>query len=299
MDREQFGRQIRPLWQHYREQNAWVGRWVPSWNLDTIMNDFVDAAFNLYEATANNELKIVLLGGTGIRTNKHLVQNFGVTGANGIQDRATQRHADIEQFTRDFGQNRPKPSVPVVGVGSLLSEQSWTPMLNDALIVGSATADHEFQLALEDDLHHVWRECERDAKGTVRPAVEARVNEVQHAQRLKDVFEQRIKHNPGFARNQANRTQYDRLSTQFRNTSSAFHHGVGREFYKEVWIHFLNENLDMLWDNRNKIPRVLARELIGLFLFGYRPRLQEHDTGIQEAPQSAASQILRLCREAA
>ena len=42
-------------------------------------------------------------------------------------------------------------AVPVVGSGSILSTRGWSPMLNDAFIMGGVHAGHQFHVALNND----------------------------------------------------------------------------------------------------------------------------------------------------
>lgn len=49
----------------------------------------------------------------------------------------------------------------------------------------------------------------------------------------------------------------------------------------QVWRDYFLQRLDLLWDSSALIPRVLAREIIGLKAFGYRPRLLAHQLSFQ------------------
>jgi hypothetical protein len=46
---------------------------------------------------------------------------------------------------------RPMTAVPVVGSGSILSTRGWSPMLNDAFIMGGVHSGHQFHVALNND----------------------------------------------------------------------------------------------------------------------------------------------------
>ncbi|MBG6199410.1 hypothetical protein IWQ48_000528 [Labrenzia sp. EL_13] len=300
MNRIAFEMEIRPLWNHYRKDNKWVGKWDPSWNEDKVMEDFVAAAYNLYEATSRNALKLVLLGGTGIRLNKELIANFGVTGANGIQDQATEVHVTAEQQLRTEGTKRPVPSVPVVEVGSILSEKNWTPLLNDALIVGAATAGQQFQIALENGYHHLWRDCEEFVQWKADPAVRGELEKLQRMNCALDLLNRHIRHNPRLKKGSATQCARDKLSKDHALQSTIFFNMRGAEFYKKVWQQFFYENLGMLWDNKGRVPRVLARELIGLSLFGYKPEFKNMTLGFvksKRAPQPKFAEYVKLLRE--
>ena len=157
----------------YREDNQWVGKWDESWNDDVVMTKFVKAAYALYKGTATNALKLTLLGGTEIRLDKGYVRNFGVTAANGIQDAQTalwvQQAMTWRKFMGHHNSNgrynaqRPlKTVVPVTGVGSILSEKMWTPILNDALILGAIAGSQTFALALTADEQAGWQRMNGD-----------------------------------------------------------------------------------------------------------------------------------------
>jgi len=160
----QFTQQLFNLGDEYRADNAWVGAWRESWNDPDVMTRFITCAYNLYAATATNALELTVLGGTELRTDDNYVRNFGVTGANGIQDAATKTIVAREQLIRNLPPVSTNPGsthqqtvrVPVVGVGSILSEEGWTPILNDALIVGAITGGQNFFLGLTPAEQAAW-----------------------------------------------------------------------------------------------------------------------------------------------
>ena len=153
---QQFTKQLFDLKSQYRQDNAWVGNWNESWNDEAVMTKFIGFAYALYPATARNALKLIVLGGTEIRLDDNYVRNFGVTAANGIQDSETERWVREEQNRRSLRAMNPHPGsrkpdispAPVTGVGSILSERGWTPILNDSLILGVITAGQDFALGL-------------------------------------------------------------------------------------------------------------------------------------------------------
>lgn len=302
MNRDQFNRDIRPLWEMYRNDNAWVGNWRPSWNDDRVMQEFTTAAYRLYQVTSLNELRLVLLGGTGIRLNKHLISNFGVTGVSGIQETETEDLAGAEQRLRTEGRSRPSApglQVPVYAVGSILSEDKWTPLLNDALIVGSAVANQEFQLALEPGSLSSWDNSLQPATMACRAEVEEELNRLQTTKGLVNILSNHNRHNPVAGASPANVKVRNELGQKFSNQVNAFHHGGAREYYEEVWKIFLSENLHLLWDTNYGIPRVLARELIGLFHFGYKPEFNNMTLGFaksRNAPQPNFADYVKKLR---
>jgi len=133
------------------------------------MTRFMGAAYNLYAATATNALQLTLLGGTEIRLDRSYVRNFGVTAANGIQDEQTRFYVEHALRGRTGAAARaraagptaaaPRPDTvvtPVTGSGSILSEKCWTPILNDALILGAITGGQTFALAFTPQEQADW-----------------------------------------------------------------------------------------------------------------------------------------------
>lgn len=157
---QQYTQQIFDLRQQYRDDNKWVGDWAESWNDEAVMTKFIDFAYKLYAATARNALQLTVLGGTEIRLEDSYIRNFGVTAANGIQDEATAVCVRGEQVRRRWvakkGKNHHSARVAVTGVGSILSEKGWTPILNDSLILGAITCGQEFYLGLTPAEQSDW-----------------------------------------------------------------------------------------------------------------------------------------------
>ena len=273
LQKDAFKAQMWELANIYRRDNEWVGRFIkPDWRQDPHMEMYIDAAYKLYRSTTRNELKLTLLGGTEIRKAKHLVENFGVTATNGVQDPETIRIAMDEQAARNNGKGmtppdaRTKPderhpngkrvipvhAVPVMGVGSILSESNWTPMLNDALIVGGATAEREFQVALEPSELGLFREC---------------VNKLTFP--LPD---------PG-ALTPPQRTRHFKMDLYLNQD-----YGIS----EEIWKEFMARNMGMLWDPVKRNPRVLARELLGLSFLGYYPVFYRQQLFFKRKPGAPA-----------
>lgn len=154
LSKQQYITQIFDLKEQYRQDNKWVGNWTESWNDEDVMTKFIGFAWNLYAGTATNALKLTVLGGTEIRLDDQYIRNFGVTAANGIQDTDTERYvaAEIARRTNHpLNSNPNKPALthsPVTGVGSILSEKGWTPILNDSLILGAISGGQDFALGL-------------------------------------------------------------------------------------------------------------------------------------------------------
>jgi hypothetical protein len=58
---------------------------------------------------------------------------------------------------------------------------------------------------------------------------------------------------------------------------------------KEKWKAYLIGNPNAYWDGKNKIPRVFARETLGLMFFGYRPVFTSQELGFECVNKSAAA----------
>lgn len=239
LSRQQFIADVFAVRDQYRNDNAWVGRWDDSWNNEDVMTRFMSMAYNLYAATATNALKLTLLGGTEIRLDMSYVRNFGVTAANGIQDEQTRFYVEHairgrmgaaqRALRRGPTADAPRPDTvvtPVTGSGSILSEKGWTPILNDALILGAITAGQTFALAFTPEEQVDWEKL-NGAK--------------------------------------VNRTQV--LAAQF---------GVTKQM-TAAWKDFFNCHKRMFFDAWG--PRVFARELLGLKMFGYVPEFSWHQLG--------------------
>lgn len=136
-----------------------------------------------------------MLGGSEIRTDDTLndrgvlngyVRNFGVTAANGIQDKTTIICVRLEQERRGSWARNPDPTsrnpdrspAPVTGVGSILSEKGWTPILNDALILGAITAGQDFALGFQLGEQTDWNAM-NGAKANKTSVLAARFGDTQ------------------------------------------------------------------------------------------------------------------------
>lgn len=247
---EQFQAQMTDLVRtQYRLDNAWVARFIRdlgNWDEEGPMNRYIKYAYNLYESTAKNRLKLTILGGTDLRTDPELIRNFGVTGANGIQDGKTMlaiMHMNDDYYEwrakdqfraggdgldmaelRKKGRQRAKYFSPIAA-GSILSEKGWTPMLNDALIIGAITSGQTFQLGMTREERTDWDEVVRKKMNKVEVGVLNR-------------------------------------------------HGRSVTLTQE-WKSFFNRHKEMFFD-KNGIPRVFTRELLGLSIFGYTPNFHWH-----------------------
>jgi len=161
----------------YRHQNAWVGKWEVSWLNEKNMDDYIGYAWRLYEATSRNRFNLTLLGSAEIRKDKYYVRNFGVTGANGIHFLDKETEAILNEAKKENDREDLRRAATGAGVEnpmfgdqpiSILSEKGWTPLLNDALIIGAVTGKQEFFLALTESEGTSWEKIKAAGGGVAK-----------------------------------------------------------------------------------------------------------------------------------
>jgi hypothetical protein len=239
----------------YSEDNAWFGWQQPGDAFDlSAPVTYIFAAYAAYEKVCDNEMKILVLGDSKLRTDEDMVANFGLSSARGIQppDRSQPKEKyeeelkKLQKFVEDMTDRRkreasPEPVVPppvwkpdakvtkvipFVGSGSILSTAKWSPMLNDSFIMAGAHRQCEFFLGL------VGKEADN----------------------------------------------FDTLAAP--------------QGAQELWKLFFNKNGDMLWNSSvnggTGVPRVLLRELLGLKTFGYKPQFDKRQLGFKITDKKAA-----------
>jgi hypothetical protein len=106
-------------------------------------------AWKLYRAAARNELGTLLLGDAKIRTNPGLLMNFGVTSGSGIGGDELTQIQNLMQKRRALAGPRSGAVVQALGPGSILNDQNWTPLVNDAFILGGVHTYAPFHWAEE------------------------------------------------------------------------------------------------------------------------------------------------------
>ena len=126
--------------ERYRRLDFWH-----NWPKDD--TDTIQKAWRLYTRANENALKKLLLGDAKIRSGD-LLTNFGLTRGNDEADKQEQQKiAEIDALrTRHVGP-RSGPAVPTLGPGSILSDQHWSPMMNDAFILGGVHGEQDFHWA--------------------------------------------------------------------------------------------------------------------------------------------------------
>lgn len=161
----QFLNHLEPLYEQYKTDNRWVSWWT---NPQTdILN-----SWRLYRAAYQSSVGFLLLGDTKIRKDPALVMNFGLSSAGGVQDPPEVRL--VEELQRKRGLVPADRNAPrVVGVGSILSDKNWTPMLNDSFVLGGIHRGQQFHLA-EDEAHRFMNRPTSGPQTIGREALEQR-----------------------------------------------------------------------------------------------------------------------------
>lgn len=234
----------------YKRYDAYVQKFA-KWDQDSAFENYASAAGLIFSATKRTRLGIILLGDEGIRQMKDLLINFGLASETGIQDKELKALIDEARDFRDDMNRNANPKVnksntwfskqrkqdvyeSILGKGSILSDKSWTTILNDGLIFGGIESGHEFHLALSNN----------PTKATTMTLSEQAI--------------------------WANYTKLAKIQQQSPGNLT------NKNIWKSAWINFLNENSGMLFNDKTKNPRVLARELLGLKFFGYAPSYSPH-----------------------
>lgn len=128
----------------YKAEYSW---W--SWgNQD--LSTTIYKAWKLYDAAAKNQLGTLLLGDAKIRTNADLVMNFGLTSGSGIGADELKQIQTLTEKRQSLAGARAGPVVGVLGPGSILNDQQWTPLMNDSFILGGVHMNDDFHWAEEE-----------------------------------------------------------------------------------------------------------------------------------------------------
>ncbi|HET9359533.1 MAG TPA: hypothetical protein VFO58_07280 [Vicinamibacterales bacterium] len=142
-----FMKQLDACGNRYEAENAWYTKKQWGEQVKYMLN-----AWNLYRSASTNALGMLLLGDGKIRKDAALLGNFGITSVGGAWDPEEQKL--VKELEAKRGQMRTAPGLQdapkVQGQGSVLSDIGWTPLMNDAYILGGTHGLHEFHLALED-----------------------------------------------------------------------------------------------------------------------------------------------------
>lgn len=243
MNEKQFFLELTACVAQYDRDNQWFGflRGGQAWSKGTWIQ-FIVAAWKLYENASRSQM--ILLGDTKIRSDPHLLFNFGLAAnANSPQEAADRAMVEAMMDKRvGIAQGgRAGPAEKVMGTGAILSAQRWSPMLNDALMLAGIHGKLDFHFALNDDEQATWA---RD----IEPLMP------RHA----------AASSPAAADFAARRARFgSAVATRTRE--------------QQLWLTFIKKVPRILWERGN--PRVFVRELLGLKFFGYMPVFTRHELG--------------------
>jgi hypothetical protein len=139
----EFFRNVELVWDRYKSENSWFVSWGNPG--DAIFN-----AWKLYRAANQNALGTLLLGDAKIRTSGNLLMNFGLSSGSGVSDEnELEVIRELQQKREKLVGPRSGAAVNIVGPGSILNDRNWTPLLNDAFILGGVHARQDFHWAEE------------------------------------------------------------------------------------------------------------------------------------------------------
>jgi hypothetical protein len=249
MTKTQFQSDVNALKGDYDRDNAWFGftnGGNHSWSKGS-WDEYVEAAWLLYKNAATNQLQRILLGDTKIRGDRELILNFGLAANSTVPQEAGDKKMveDLMKQRSNTAQNSAfKTPIEIMGPGSILSAVRWSPLLNDALMLGGIQARQSFHLALNVDEQAEWKLLESGQA----PQTEA--------ERRKAAFENK-------------RGMFGAPAQAVAKTSE--------RRAKDLWLKFIHKVPRVIWERGT--PRVFARELLGLKLFGYKPQFDINGLG--------------------
>lgn len=166
--KQQFVAEVTNAYSSIKAKNSWANKYfeleMQGIGPKTEKDISARRCWKLYLASRGNALGVLLLGEVSMRSKHALVQNFGLTSAFGHEDdepwlspwlgtalkdpiAAQPRLAGIDPRTLDETKNIHLQ--PLQGGGSILSDRLWTPLMNDAWLLGGVHARQSFHLVTE------------------------------------------------------------------------------------------------------------------------------------------------------
>ncbi len=252
-----------------RGQNSWATKYFElempgNSSADVVAELSAERCWELYLASRENNLGFLLLGEVSMRSKMALVQNFGLTSAHGHEDdepwlspwlgsaiknpaTAQANLAKVDPASLDPIRNQHLKGLQ--GKGSILSDRLWTPLMNDAWLLGGVHKRQSFHLVTEG-------------------LGEQKLTAAMAALTRQAVFAQRI------ARFGEAPSAQNALNTLAAKVQA-------------VWLQWFRDNPQYLYETWG--PRVLVRELIGLMTFGYKPEFARQELWFQCADGQRAS----------
>jgi len=184
MNKAEFFDQMSQAAEIYDQDNEWFGfqRGGPVWSRGTWIQ-FILAAWKLYQNAASNQLHMILLGDTKIRSDPALLFNFGLAANTNAPQEDKDRLMVSDLMNKRSGVAGPG-AVEIMGPGSILSAKRWSPALNDALMLGGIHGLQDFHFALNGDEQGAWREL-TTRPGSANPEFAKRIARFGEAVRVK------------------------------------------------------------------------------------------------------------------
>lgn len=223
-----------------------------------VWGDWSDAVANgelLYRAlvpgTGGLWLDVQLLGDTKIRMDPALLAAFGATGATGLQGDVEIRA--VKQAAADRHRQTNQQQALDVHIaktgrgGAILSEKTWSTLSNDSFMLAGIHQHKDFHLVGEFPV-----DPSDPNKGEIRFATFARTKTVTKVAYLKQVYD----------------LWTSGVSSSLKEAESAVTAQLD-------WVAFFRTYPQIVWPVGSPVPRVFARELLGLLHFGYQPHFHE------------------------
>lgn len=297
-----FMKEVSSLKQTYRVNDSWVD-WL-GWEDDLRMKLLMEIAYKLYRATATNALQLTLLGDTEIRKMTELIRNFGLASASGVQggeyveysigkkndDHGVKMDVMVDRLENERSALQKKAKVSMgklLGPGSILSDKNWTTILNDALILGAIHSKQPLYLALNTKEQAAWQ-----ATGYGKFKVNLRGKIKAYNDRNAEIKEFNNRNAEIKAINdRSSKVEADDKDKTVKHKTVKHKTVTEADSYKGYWLSFLRKQPQMLWNEQREIPRVLARELLGLKFFGYKPVYSRMGLGFESNPNASNSTI--------
>ena len=144
----------------YREANPWFFR--RDYDGYNKTSGCIYYAWKVYR----NVKQMVLLGDTNIRKQQDYLRNFGTLAATKkAQDQDLNAVlTEVKKWRKEIASGATgarRRATSTVGTGAILSTQGWSPMLNDALIIGGVDRGVTFCYALTEAEAKIFNDCER------------------------------------------------------------------------------------------------------------------------------------------
>lgn len=208
VNKQEFIDEITNEYPTIKGQNVWAKKYfeyeMPGDSVSQHAEVSAQRCWALYTASRDNALGFLLLGEVSMRSKMDLVQNFGLNSAFGHEDdepwlgpwlgsaikdplEAQPLLSNIDPATLDAGNNAHLTGLQ--GPGSILSERLWTPLMNDAWLLGGVHKQQSFHLVTEglgqeklvaalDALRDPAGPAPDEGHGSNDPSLPARVRDV-------------------------------------------------------------------------------------------------------------------------